>query len=312
MAMQEIGADDMNKDLISILDVKDDIDTLLNLALDIKKKTKSGEPHVPLKGKSLGMIFEKPSTRTRVSFEVGMTQLGGHALYLGRDDLQMGRGETITDTAKVLSRFLDIIMYRAFSHDMMKELASNATIPVINALDDMEHPCQILADLLTILEHKMKLEGLKLAYIGDGNNVCHSLLLGGAVTGMQVTVATPAGYAPGEEYVTKAKGLAPGRIVVTRDPVAAAMDADVIYTDTWISMGDEAEKAKRLRAFQGFQVNQELLSHAKQDCIVMHCLPAHRNEEITDEVMDGPNSVVFDQAENRLHAQKAVMVRLLL
>ncbi len=301
----------MNKDLISMLDIQDEIIDILNLASNIKEKVKRGEVYEPLKNKSLGMIFEKPSTRTRVSFEVGMTQLGGHALYLGKDDLQIGRGETIADTARVLSRYVDAIMYRAFKHEMMHELACNATVPVINGLDDMEHPCQILADFLTIMEHKGKLEGIKLAYIGDGNNVCHSLLLGGALCKMDVSVATPECYEPGISYVEKAKEVATGEIEITHEPAEAVKDADVIYTDVWVSMGDEKEKEKRLRVFQPYQVNQALVEKAKPDVIVMHCLPAHRGEEITDEVTDGDHSVVFDQAENRLHAQKAVLVKLI-
>jgi len=257
------------------------------------------------------MIFEKPSTRTRVSFEVGMTQLGGHALYLSPKELQMGMGETIPDTAKVLSRFVDGIMYRAFDHKMMLELANNATVPVINGLDNIEHPCQIMADLLTIKEKKKDFKGLKLAYVGDGNNVCNSLLLGAAIVGMNMGVGCPKGYEPNKEILEKAKKIAKSKIEISENPFDAAENADIIYTDVWVSMGDESEKEKREKIFLPYQINQKLIENAKKNCIVMHCLPAHRGMEITDEVVDGRNSVVFDQAENRLHAQKAVMVKLM-
>jgi len=304
----------MKKDLISMLDVKDNIYEILDLAMKLKKEKKKGMVGEPLKNKSLGMIFEKPSTRTRVSFEVGMTQLGGHALYLSPRDLQMGRGETIADTARVLSRFVDAIMYRAFSNDVMKELAANATVPVINGLDDKEHPCQVLADLLTIKERKGDFKGLKLAYVGDGNNVCNSLMLGSAMVGMDFVVACPEGYEPDAELTVKAKEIAEengSSVEITHDPMEAVRGADVIYTDVWVSMGEEEEKAKKEKLFRPYQVNKELVDAAKDDCIVMHCLPAHRGYEITDEVVDGPHSVVFDEAENRLHAQKAVMMSLM-
>lgn len=302
----------MKKDLISVLDVRDDIEDVLKLAIELKAKQKKGEVYEPLKHKSLGMIFEKPSTRTRVSFEVGMTQLGGHALYLSPKDLQMGRGETVPDTARVLSRFVDGIMYRAFSHDIMKELAKHATVPVINGLDDLEHPCQILADLLTIKEHKGDFKHLKLVWLGDGNNVCNSLLLASAITGMDMVVSAPEGYHPNKSILEKAKSLAEhSRIELITEPKDAVHNADILVTDTWVSMGDEKEKAVRERTFAPYQLNSELVKLAKEDCIVMHCLPAHRGHEITNEVMDGPHSVVLDEAENRLHAQKAVLVKLL-
>ena len=299
------------KHLISVLDAKDEIYEILNLASELKEKQKKGIAHELLKNKSLGMIFEKSSTRTRVSFEVGMTQLGGHALHLSPKELQMGRGETISDTAKVLSRFVDGIMYRAFDHKMMLELANNATVPVINGLDNVEHPCQIIADLLTIKEKKKDFNKLKLAYVGDGNNVCNSLLLGAAIVGMDMGVGCPRGYEPNKEILEKAKKIAESKIEILENPFDAVENADVVYTDVWVSMGDESEKEKREKTFLPYQINQKLVGNAKKNCIVMHCLPAHRGMEITDEVVDGSCSVVFDQAENRLHAQKAVMVKLM-
>ncbi len=302
------------RDLVSILDVKDDLVGLLEFAANIKNRTKAGEPYEPLRGKSLAMIFEKASTRTRVSFEVGMTQLGGHALFLSPNDLQIGRGETIADTARVLSRYVDGIMYRAFRRENVIELARNATVPVINGLDDKEHPCQVIADLFTILEHRGSFKGLKLAYVGDGNNVCNSLLLGAAIVGMDMTAACPTGYEPDGEILATARRIAKdsgSKIQVVDDPVAAAQRADVVYTDVWVSMGQEKDKDQREKVFRPYQVNSKLLDHAKKDAVVMHCLPAHRGLEITDDVMDGPRSIVLDQAENRLHAQKAILSRLL-
>ncbi len=304
----------MKRDFISVLDVKDDLDDILKMASDLKLRWKKGEHHTPLVGKNLALIFEKPSTRTRVSFEAGMSQLGGQALYLSPKDLQIGRGETIADTAKVLSRYVDAIMYRAFSHDLMVELARNASVPVISGLDDLEHPCQILADLLTIREHKGDFNGLELAYVGDGNNVCNSLLLGCALVGMSMNAGCPANYLPDNRIFEKASQIAQEKgshLHLVSNPVEAVRDADIIYTDVWVSMGDEAEQTKREQVFGPYQVNADLVGHAKADCIVMHCLPAHRGKEITDEVMDSERSIVFDQAENRLHAQKALLVRLL-
>lgn len=299
----------MKRDLVSILDVKDDLLDIINLGMEVKKNPKKYSE--ALKGKSLAMIFEKPSTRTRTSFEVGMIQLGGHALYMSPRDLQMGRGETIEDTARVLSRFVDGIIYRAFDHKMVITLAQNATVPVINALDDVEHPAQIIADLMTILEKKGKLKGLKVSFIGDGNNVANSLMLGCAIVGADFYIASPKGYEIKDEYVSMARKIANGKskIVITNDPIEAAKDADVIYTDVWVSMGEEAEKEKKEKAFKDYQINSNLVKHAKKDFIFMHCLPAHRGLEVTADVIDGPNSVVFDEAENRLHAQKALLIK---
>jgi ornithine carbamoyltransferase len=299
----------MKRDLVSITDVKDDLLEIINLGIEIKKNPRK-YMHV-LEGKSLAMIFEKPSTRTRTSFEVAMTQLGGHALYMSPRDMQLGRGETIEDTAKVLSRYVDAIVYRAFDHRMVVALAKNSTVPVINALDDVEHPAQIIADLMTILEKKGRLKGLKISFIGDGNNVANSLMLGSAIVGADFYIASPRGYEIKEEYVKIARSIAGNRsrIVLTNDPVEAAKDADVIYTDVWVSMGEEEEREKRERDFKDYQVNLSLVKHAKKDYIFMHCLPAHRGLEVTGDVIDGPNSVVFDEAENRLHAQKALLVK---
>lgn len=300
--------------MLSLADVEKDLIALLELSQSLKNRSMAGEVSEPLKGKSLAMIFEKPSTRTRVSFEVAMTELGGHALYLSTNDLQLGRGETIADTARVLSRYVDGIVYRAFRHADMLELARHATVSVINALDDLEHPCQIMADLLTIKEKKVEPKGLKMAYVGDGNNVCNSLLLGAAFSGMNMTVGCPEAYKPDETILELAERRAVqngGRIEIVDDPFLAVKGADVVYTDVWVSMGAEKEKRKREKAFRGFQVNSKLVAAAKSDCIVMHCLPAHRGAEITDDVVDGPHSVVLDQAENRLHAQKAILVTLL-
>ncbi len=306
----------MKKDLISIVDIKEDLPEIIDLALEMKRRQKMGEREIQqvLKNRSLAMIFEKPSTRTRVSFEVAMTQLGGHALYLSPRDMQLGRGETIADTAKVLSRYVDAIVYRAYKHSMMLELAENATVPVINALDDVEHPCQIVADLMTIKEKKGELAGLKLAYVGDGNNVANSLMLGAAIMGMDFYIGCPAGYEPDKDLTGTARKIANetgAKVVITHDPVEAVQDADVIYTDVWVSMGDEEEKEKRMNAFKNYQVNAELVKHAKQNYIFMHCLPAHRGLEVTDDVVDSRNSVVFDEAENRLHAQKAILARII-
>ncbi len=304
----------MKKDLISIVDIKDELEEIIDLAIEMKRRHRMVEVYEPLKDKSMAMIFEKPSTRTRVSFEVAMTQLGGHALYLSPRDMQLGRGETIADTAKVLSRYVDAIVYRAYKHEMMLELAENASVPVINALDDLEHPCQIVADLMTIKEKKGGFRGLKLAYVGDGNNVAHSLMLGAAIVGMDFYIACPEGYEPHKEIVGEARKIANetgSKVVVTHDPIEAVKNADVIYTDVWVSMGDEAEQETRMRVFKPYQVNEELVRHAKSNYIFMHCLPAHRGLEVTDDVIDSRNSVVFDEAENRLHAQKAILVRLI-
>ena len=265
-------------------------------------------------GQSLAMIFQKPSLRTRVSFQTGIFQLGGQGMYLGPTDIQLHRGESIADTARVLSRYVDGIMARVFGHQDILDLAANASVPVINGLTDYNHPCQVLADLLTVHEQFGRVEGLKMAYIGDGNNMAHSLLFGGARVGMSVAVAHPRGYAPDADTVTRAREFASeagGSILITEDPAEAMADADVVYTDVWASMGQEDEAAERLARFEGFQVNGALMARARPSAIFLHCLPAHRGEEVGAEVIDGPQSVVFDQAENRLHAQKAIMVKLM-
>jgi ornithine carbamoyltransferase len=281
----------------------------LDTAHDLKQKQKRGEPHELLKGKSLAMIFMKSSTRTRVSFEVGMTQLGGHALFLQPSGTQLGRGETIGDTALVLSRYCDVIMARVFGHDEVADLAKYGTVPVINGLSDLLHPCQIMAHMQTIEEHKGKLEGLKITYVGDSNNVSNSIMQGCTIMGMDVTIGSPKGYTPSEKMMKKATTLSKRygtTLEVVNDSGEAVKGADVIYTDTFFSMGQEKSKEKE-DALMPFQVNKTLVGKAKSDVIVMHCLPAHRDEELTSEVMDGSHSVVFDQAENRLHAQKAIL-----
>ncbi len=305
------------QDLISLHDLtSDEVKELLELGIKLKAEKKAGIEHHILKGKTLGMIFTKSSTRTRVSFEVGMTQLGGYPLFLSSNDIQLGRGETIYDTAKVLERMLDGIMIRTYAHQDVLDLAEHANIPVINALTDLLHPCQVLADLMTTYEHKGKLEGLKLAYIGDGNNMAHSLMYGCAKAGMNCAIATPddARYQCDAEVVANAKDdfkKAGTELILTNDPVEAIKNADVVYTDTWVSMGMEEEKEERQRLFMPYQVNGELFENAASDAIFMHCLPAYRGFEVTEEVIDGPQSVIFDEAENRLHAQKAVMVKLM-
>ncbi len=303
------------KHFISIHDITAaEFHELLNLALKLKKEHKAGVKHTMLEGKTLGMIFTKSSTRTRISFEVGMYQLGGHPMYLNANDMQLGRGESIYDTANVMSRFVDGIMIRTYDHQDVLDLAKFGSVPVINALTDYLHPCQAMADLMTVYEHKGTLAGLKLAYVGDGNNVAHSLLYACAKAGMHMAVATPKGYECDEEVVKNAIEDAKetgGRITITNDPKEAMQDADVVCTDTWTSMGQEAEKAERVKIFQDYQVNKELFSFAKEDAIFIHCLPAYRGYEVTEDIIDGPMSVVFDEAENRLHAQKAILVALM-
>lgn len=304
------------KDFLSLSDFHtDEILYLLEEAKELKSLQKQGKPHPYLSGKVLGMIFEKSSTRTRVSFEVGMLQLGGHAIFLSSKDIQLGRGESISDTAKVLSRYIDCMMIRTFSHDSVKELAEHATVPVINGLTDLHHPTQVMADLLTIQEHKGKLAGLKMCYLGDGNNnMAHSLMEGAAKVGMHISIASPPGYLPDGKITQKAieTGKVTGsKVTITHNPVEAIKDADIVVTDVWTSMGQEAETEKRLKDLAAYQVNSELCQHAKQDYIFLHCLPAHRGEEVTAEIIDGPHSVVFDEAENRLHAQKAILKLLL-
>ena len=300
----------MKRDLISMLDVKEDLEEIIDLGIKLKKKAKNGEPIEPLKGKTLGMIFEKSSTRTRVSFEVGMTLLGGHAIFLSTNDIQLGRGESIEDTALVLSRYVDMIMYRAKSNQAMKELAKYATVPVISGLDDKEHPCQVITDLMTIKEHKKKLKGLNFVYMGDGNNnMAHSYLIGCGIAGMNVKIVAPKKYWPDSYYVEEAKRF-DVKVEITDKMENAAKDADVVATDTWVSMGDEAEKEQRIREFKGYTIDQNVMRQAKSDVIFMHCLPAYYGYEVTKDVAHGKQSVIFDEAENRLWAQIAIMVTL--
>lgn len=304
------------KHLICLKDwTSEEILEVLDLADRLKYENKNRIAHDHyLRGKTLGMIFSKSSTRTRVSFEVGIHQLGGYALFLSASDIQIGRGETIHDTAKTLSRYLDGIMIRTFRQKDVDDLAEYGSIPVINGLTDELHPCQILADLMTIREKKGKLKGLKLSYVGDGNNVAHSLMIGCAKTGMNISIATPKEYSCMDKYVNIALKIAENtgsRIEILNDPKEAVKDADAVYTDTWVSMGMENEKEQRIKSFIPYQVNKDLFSLAKPDAVFMHCLPAYRGYEVTEDIIDGPNSVVFDEAENRLHAQKAVMVKLL-
>jgi ornithine carbamoyltransferase len=306
MAIQMKG-----KSLASLYDLEnEEIDQILRKSERLKSQLLRGEEHPLLKGKTLAMIFEKPSTRTRVSFEVGMWQLGGYALYLSAGDLQLGRGETIADTAKTLSRYVNGIMARTFSHQTIIDLIKYSRVPVINGLSDFTHPCQGLADLFTIYEKKGRLSGLKLAYIGDGNNVAHSLLFGCSKVGMNITLACPKRYEPSPEVVSKAKeeGKRSGcKVEVTHDPKEAVQSADIVYTDVWASMGKEKEHEKRMKIFKPYQINLKLVKEAKEDYLFMHCLPAHRGEEVTDGVADSKHSVIFDQAENRLHTQKALL-----
>lgn len=290
------------------------VEALLRLAFSLKRKQQRGAPHGLLPGKTLGLLFQKPSTRTRVSFEAGMNQLGGHALSLPMGDIQLSRGETVADTARVLSRYLDGIVIRTYDHAIVEEWAREATMPVINGLTDHSHPCQALSDLLTIQEMKGRLKGLSIAYVGDGNNVANSLIEAAAKMGMRITIGCPVGYQPDQHVIDRARTEAEATgaaIEVMENPQVAVKEADVVYTDVWISMGREREQARRLKTLSPYQLNGRLLQRAKPDAIVMHCLPAHRGEEITAEVLDGPQSVVIDQAENRLHMQKAILVQLL-
>ena len=298
------------KHLLKMADLsKEEIESILDLADQLKYEKKNHIPHPLLAGKTLGMIFQKSSTRTRVSFEVGMYQLGGHALFLSSNDLQIGRGEPVQDTARVLSRYLDGIMIRTFAQKEVEDLAAYGSIPIINGLTDFAHPCQVLADLMTIREKYASLDGLKLAYIGDGNNMANSLIVGCLKMGMKVAVATPEGYRPDPSVLAFAEGNP--NFLLTDDPVQAVAGADVVYTDTWASMGQEQEKEARLKAFAGYQVNDELLAAANPGAMVQHCLPAYRGQEITEEVFEAHATELFDEAENRLHAQKAVLVKLL-
>ena len=302
------------KDFISMLDAdKLFIENVIHLSAFLKEKQKRGEIYRPLEGFTAALIFEKPSTRTRVSFEVGVYQLGGHGVYMDTQGSQLGRGEPLKDTARVLSRYVDLIVIRTYGQERVEELARYSDVPVINALTDEEHPCQVLADLFTIWEYRRTLKGLKVAFVGDGNNMCNSWLIAAAYMGMKFYAATPEGFEPLEDYVKKAKEIASetgAEIVVTNNPVEAVKDADVIYTDVWASMGQEKEAEERKKVFMPYQVNGELVKHAKPDFLFMHCLPAHRGEEVTEEILEGERSIVWDQAENRLHTQKALILKL--
>jgi len=300
----------MAKDLLSVSDLRaNELESILNETKKIKASPK--KYYKKLQNKTLAMIFEKPSTRTRVSFQVAMYELGGFSIVLNPEDMQLGRGETIADSARVLSRYVEGIMARVYSHNTLVELAENSTIPIINGLSDIEHPCQIISDLFTIKEKAGKLKRVNLAYIGDGNNVCNSLILGCAMTGVNLKVASPDGFKPNAEFIKKTEKLKRSKIDVLVDPKIAVKDADFIYTDVWVSMGDEKETKERIKAFQEYQINSELLKVAKKNPKIMHCLPAHRGQEITDDVIDSKNSIVWDQAENRLHAQKAILLHLM-
>lgn len=299
------------KHLLKMLDLsKEEIIDILNLADQLKYEVKNGIPHPKLKGKTLGMIFQKSSTRTRVSFETGMYQLGGQALFLSNRDLQIGRGEPVKDTARVLSRYLDGIMIRTFEQKEVEDLAEYGSIPIINGLTDFCHPCQVLADLMTIREFKGRFEGLKMCYIGDGNNMANSLIVGGLKVGMEVSIACPVDYQPAQEVLDFAAQYG-DKFSMTDIPLEAAKNADVLFTDVWTSMGEEEETEKRKIAFEGYQINDEIMAVAKSDAMVQHCLPAHREEEITEKVFEAHANEIFEEAENRLHAQKAVMVKVM-
>ena len=301
----------MNKDFLCLTDwCRADLDSIFALTGDLKARQQRGEPHRLLAGKTLAMIFEKSSTRTRVSFEAGMVQLGGHALFLAPGNTQMGRGEPIKDTARCLSRYVDGVMIRTFSQQVVEEFATYSDVPVINGLTDSYHPCQVMADLFTVSEHKGGYQGLRYCWIGDGNNMANSWINAAAVFDFELVIATPRGYEPDAGVRERAARLG-ARVLYTNDVMTAARGADVLNTDVWASMGQEAEQKEREQAFLGFQINQAVVQAAAPDCIVMHCLPAHRDEEITDEVMESRHSVIYDQAENRLHVQKAILVTLM-
>ncbi|MBI5588491.1 MAG: ornithine carbamoyltransferase [Deltaproteobacteria bacterium] len=298
--------------LLTISDLtKEEIDDLLKRAASLKERHKKGIPHNPLRGKTLGLIFEKSSTRTRVSFETAMQHLGGASIFISQRDSQIGRGEPIKDTARVMSRYVDAVVIRTFGHDIIEEYARYSSIPVINGLTDQHHPCQILADILTIVEKKGSYDGLKVAWIGDGNNMANSWIEAASSLGFDLTLACPKGYQPDSGFLKRARSGSKTGIKVTESVEEAASGADVLNTDVWASMGQEEESARRMKAFAGYQINSKVLGLAKKDAIVMHCLPAHRGEEITEEVLEGPHSVVWDEAENRLHIQKAILERLM-
>jgi ornithine carbamoyltransferase len=300
----------MKRDFLRLRDLTpDEIDLLLKRASELKSGKDANK--CPLIGRSIGLIFEKASTRTRVSFEVGIYQLGGNSIYLNPKEMQLGRGETIQDTARTLSRYLDALVIRTFSHKSLVEFASSSSIPVINGLSDLYHPCQALADMMTIIEKKGKLNGINLTYIGDGNNVANSLIEAASLMMINLNISCPEGFEPDADILKEQKSSSKSEIKIVRNPKEAAKGADVLYTDVWISMGQEKEEKQRKRKFKGFQLNKEILSFAKKDAIILHCLPAHRGEEITDDIIDSPQSVVFDQAENRLHTQKALLEFLL-
>jgi ornithine carbamoyltransferase len=302
----------MNKDFLALSQFsKAELDAIFALTKELKQKQKSGVEHHLLKGKTLAMIFEKSSTRTRISFEVGMYQLGGHPLFISSKDSQMGRGEPIKDTARVMARYCDGVMIRTFAQETVEEFAKYASIPVINGLTDLHHPCQIMADIFTVIEHKGGYQGLQFAWIGDGNNMANTWIEAAGIFGFDLTLACPEGYDPDAQVLEWARSQGTGKIIVTRDPREAALGADVVNTDVWASMGQEEEQKIREKAFAGYQVDNTLLSVAKKDAIVLHCLPAHRGEEISDEVIEGGHSVVWDEAENRLHVQKAIMATLM-
>jgi ornithine carbamoyltransferase len=303
----------LKKDFLSVYDLtRKDFDRIFSHAATLKAMLKEGIIYQPLAGKTLGMIFDKSSTRTRLSFEAGMYQLGGLAIYLNSRDTQLGRGETIADTARIVSRYLDAVMIRTFAQESVEEFARHATIPIINGLTDLMHPCQIVSDLFTIVEKKGTYEGLKIAYVGDGNNVANSWIDAAAKLPFKLALACPKGYDPDARILERGKKKAPKGVSLFRDPIQAVKNADVVYTDVWASMGQEAEQEARAKVFEGYQVNRKLMQNAKPDAIVMHCLPAHRGEEISAEILDGPRSVVWDEAENRLHVQKAILEILML
>ncbi|UCE78270.1 MAG: ornithine carbamoyltransferase [Nitrospiraceae bacterium] len=301
----------MKKDFLTVFDLSsEELFAVIERAIELKSGKDAGS--CPLIGKNIGLLFEKPSTRTRISFEAGIYQLGGNAIFMNPADMQLGRGETIADTAKTLSRYLDGIVIRTFTHAKLNQFADHSTIPLINGLSDIHHPCQVLADVMTIYEKKKTIRGLKIAYIGDGNNVCNSLIEAASLLAFNLTIACPEGFEPDAAILENSRAQAQSEIIILRDPREAAGMADAVYTDVWVSMGQEQESDTKKDKFKAYQINSKLLSCSRKDVMVLHCMPAHRGEEITDDVIDGPNSVVFDQAENRLYTQKALMEKLIL